>query len=65
MDSARRPVQHGEELPFPNLSNDGVDTVDHHDMDGAENAIVGVPGQYSDPDYTLEGKKFEPKLLTQ
>ena len=65
MDSARIPVQYGEELNFQNLSNDGVDAVDHHDMDGAENAIGGIPGQYSDPDYTLEGKNFEPRLLTQ
>ena len=45
MDSADRPVKHGEELLIPIPPDDGVDVVDHHDTDGAECAIGGVPGQ--------------------
>ena len=33
MDSARRPVQHGEELPIPIPPDDGVDSIED-DMDG-------------------------------
>ena len=42
MDSSRRPMQHGEELPILIPSDDGVDAVDHNGMDGAKSDIGGV-----------------------
>ena len=57
MNSARRPI--------PISPDDGVDAVGHHDMDGAESAIGGIPGQFADPDYTLEGKKIRAKAVNQ
>lgn len=64
MDSARRPVQHCEELPIPIPPDDGADSIED-DADGDEGATGSVPGPSADPDYTLEGRNFEPKLLTQ
>ena len=55
MDSARRPVPHGEELPIPIPPDDGVNSIGD-DMDGNEGATGGVPGTSADPDYTLEGR---------
>ena len=56
---------HGEELPIQIPPDDGVDTVDHHGMDGDESAIGGVPGHFVDLDDILERKNFEtcPKTM--
>ena len=63
MDS-RSPVKNCKEMPIPIPPDDGVDSI-KDEADSDKSATGGVPRLSVDPDYTLEGRNFEPKLLTQ
>ena len=64
MDSTRRPVKHCEELPIPIPPDDGVDSIED-EVNSDEGATSSIPRPSADHDYTLEGRNFKPKLLTQ